>query len=204
MTELLPRLRLPALATGASLDPTGLFAVPPRQIWFEIGFGDGEHLAWQAAANPDVGFIAAEPYVNGVAALLSRIAAENLANIRIFDDDVRPLLAALPAGSIDRVFILFPDPWPKARHRRRRIVNAETLSALARLIAVGGELRLATDDRDYARWMLRLLLPRREFLWRARGPADWRRRPPDWPSTRYERKSAAAGRTGIFLSFARL
>ncbi len=208
MAELLPRLRLhcplPADPPGQPLDPRGFFPSPPDRIWLEIGFGDGEHLAWQAAANPAVGFIGAEPFVNGVAALLARLDDRGLDNVRILDDDVRPLLGDLAPASLERVFVLFPDPWPKARHRRRRLVNKESLGHLARLIQPGGELRLATDDRDYARAMLRLMLQRPEFRWLARRPQDWRRRPADWPATRYEQKSAAAGRPGMFLRFQRL
>ena len=208
MAELLPRLRLhcPAQAdqTGPRLDPRALFATPPDRIWLEIGFGDGEHLAWQAATNPHIGLIGAEPFINGVAALLARLDDQGLDNVRILDDDVRPLLQALAPASLARVFILFPDPWPKARHRRRRFVNAQSLATLARLIQPGGELRLATDDPDYARWMLRLMLQRPEFRWLARRPQDWRRRPADWPPTRYEQKSAAAGQPGMFLRFQRL
>lgn len=208
MAELLPRLRLhcppPEDPPRQRLDPRGFFPSPPDRIWLEIGFGDGEHLAWQAAANPHIGLVGAEPFVNGVAALLARLDDRGLDNVRILDDDVRPLLRDLAPASLERVFVLFPDPWPKARHRRRRLVNKESLGHLARLIQPGGELRLATDDRDYARTMLRLMVQRPEFRWLARRPRDWRCRPADWPATRYEQKSAAAGRPGMFLRFRRL
>ncbi|MHA1564563.1 MAG: tRNA (guanosine(46)-N7)-methyltransferase TrmB [Alphaproteobacteria bacterium] len=208
MAELLPRLRLhcPVQAEPAAppLDPSIIFAPRRGRVWLEIGFGDGEHLAWQAAANPNVGFIGAEPFVNGVAALLARLDEQGLENVRILDDDVRPLLQVLAPAGLERVFILFPDPWPKARHRRRRIVNDRCLADLARLIRPGGELRLATDDRDYARWMLRHMQQRPEFRWLARRPQDWRQQPSDTPPTRYERKGTTAGRPGIFLNYERL
>lgn len=204
MAELLPRLRVQLPPADTQLDPGTLFADPPARIWLEIGFGDGEHLAWQAAANPQIGLIGAEPYVNGVASLLSRIAAPPLGNVRILDDDVRPLLQALTPASLERVFILFPDPWPKARHHRRRIVNSQTLATLARLMAPGAELRLATDDRGYARWMLCHMQQRSEFEWLARRPRDWRQQPADALQTRYERKGTTAGRPGMFLNYKRL
>src|SRR5689334_17843836 len=148
---------LPALAIGddaAELDPRGLFAPGTKEVWLEIGFGGGEHLAAQAAAHPDTGFIGCEVFENGIAKLLVEIERQRLANVRIFPDDARLLLAALPAQSLDRAFILFPDPWPKARHQKRRLVSTETLDRLAVLMRDGAELRLATDDADYLRWML--------------------------------------------------
>ena len=141
-------------------DPLGLF--PPRSrraLRLEIGFGGGEHLAAQAEAHPDTAFIGCEPFVNGVAKLLSRIEARGLANIRIHMDDARHLVAALPEASVERVDILFPDPWPKTRHHKRRLVSTAFLDALARVMADGGRLALATDHRGSARWMLARLVP---------------------------------------------
>ncbi|HEX5079879.1 MAG TPA: tRNA (guanosine(46)-N7)-methyltransferase TrmB [Geminicoccaceae bacterium] len=175
-----------------------------RPLWLEIGFGGGEHLAAQAAAHPDRGLIGCEPYVSGVARLLALAEAQDLANLRIVVDDARLLLEALPDGCLERIFVLFPDPWPKARHHKRRIVNAASAAQFARLLQPGGELRLATDDMDYARAMLLALLPVPRLAWLARGAADWRTRPPDWPPTRYEEKARNAGRPCVYLRFRRL
>jgi tRNA (guanine-N7-)-methyltransferase len=195
----LPRLRIALPPEGVVLDPASLFARPMKEYWVEVGFGDGQHLFALAEANPEVGFLGVEPYEPGVAKLVSRIAARAAAggpdNIRILTDDARLLLRALPDGSIARGFTLFPDPWPKKRHQWRRIVNTETLEHWARLIPVGGELRLATDVPDYQRWMLRHILAEPRFDWQAAGRADWLQRPADWPASKYEQKAISAGRT---------
>ena len=199
--ELLPRLAIALPACGC-LDPQALFPPAPRAkrpIWLEIGFGGGEHLAVQAARHPEVGFIGVEVFDNGVAKLLAHVVRHRLDNIRIFADDARLLLARLPSASLDRVFILFPDPWPKRRHWKRRIVAPATLDRLAALMADGAELRLATDDRGYLAWILQHLTDHPEFAWLARRPADWRERPADWPPTRYEEKARAEGRAPVFL-----
>ncbi len=200
---LLPQLSF-VLPESAALDPTGLFAFRPAAVWLEIGFGGGEHLAAQAAAHPGIGFIGCEVFDNGVARLVAAVARQGLGNVRIFADDARLLLAALPAQSVERVFILFPDPWPKMRHRKRRLVTAATLDRLAEILADGGELRLATDDPDYLAAMLALATAHPAFAWQARRPADWQERPPDWPPTRYEEKARAAGRAPAFLRFTRI
>jgi tRNA (guanine-N7-)-methyltransferase len=198
--NLLPRLALPA--PDGALDAGSLFG-DDRPLWLEIGFGGGEHLAWQAERNPDVGFIGAEPYINGVATLLAAIDEHGLGNIRIQPDDIAPVLGRLAPGSLQRVFVLFPDPWPKARHKKRRLVNPETVAGLASAMADGAELRLATDDMDYARWMLAVLTANDDFAWTARRPQDWRDRPDDWPQTRYEAKARRAGRCPVYLRFVR-
>ena len=185
------------------LDPQRLFPVAPAEIWLEIGFGAGEHLVANAAAHPDVGFLGAEVFENGVVKLLAEVQRQELGNIRIFVDDARLLLAALPEACLGRVFILFPDPWPKARHHKRRMVSPETLDQLARTMQDGAELRLATDDVGYLRAMLERVPGHPDFEWLARGPADWLQRPPDWPATRYEAKAAAAGRIPHFLRCSR-
>ena len=172
-----------------------MFADPPRSVWLEIGFGGGEHLAAQAELRRDIGFIGCEVFENGIAKLLGEVECRHLANIRLFIDDARLLIGALPAASVERVFILFPDPWPKRRHHKRRIVSRETLDGLARIMSDGAELRLATDDPDYFSWMLECVTGHPAFAWLARRPADWRERPPDWPPTRYEEKARAAGRS---------
>lgn len=200
---LLPRLRIPLPEPGARLDPRSLFDRAPAEIWLEVGFGGGEHLAWQAAAHPEVGLIGCEPFVNGVASLLSHVEAGGLSNIRIRDDDARPLIDALPDASVGRCFILFPDPWPKVRHHRRRFVGPANLPRLARVLADGAELRLASDDPSLVSWMIEHTWRHPDFEWLARRPSDWRARPEDWPRTRYEAKAIEAGRTPAFLRFRR-
>jgi tRNA (guanine-N7-)-methyltransferase len=201
--ELLPRLSIPAPEPGTGLDPADLFSRRPASVWLEIGFGGGEHLAAQAEAHRDIGFIGAEPYLNGVAGLLARIHEARLDNIRLWPNDVRMLLPAFPPGSIGRAFVLFPDPWPKARHHKRRLIAKPFLDDLARVLIPGGEFRVATDDPDYQEWILENLAAHPAFAGPA-GAADERlRRPADWPSTRYEAKAIAAGRRPIYLAYTR-
>lgn len=200
--ELLPRLAIDLPASGC-LVPVSLFSLPPRSVSLEIGYGSGEHLALQAETHPNIGFIGSEVFQNGTAKLLGAIERRRLANIRLFTDDARLLIAALPPASIGRVFVLFPDPWPKERHHKRRIVSRATLDQLARIMNEGAELRLATDDRAYLSWMVESVTGHPAFEWLARRPADWRERPPDQPPTRYEEKARAAGRAPFFLRFRR-
>jgi tRNA (guanine-N7-)-methyltransferase len=200
--ELLPHLAV-TLPETRPLAPATLFAAPTRQVWLEIGFGGGEHLAAQATAHPNIGLIGCEVFENGIAKLVAEVAGRRLENVRVFADDARLLLDALAPRSIDRVFILFPDPWPKARHHKRRIVSRTSLDRLAEIMPDDAELRLATDDPDYLRWMLELATGHPAFHWLARRPADWRERPADWPPTRYEEKARAAGRSPAFLRFCR-
>ena len=204
LAERLPELSLEAPASGEPpLDPATLFAPEIRAVWLEIGFGAGEHLAAQAAAHPHIGIIGCEPFVNGVAALLSQIDDQGLDNVRIYPDDVMGLIGGLAEASLARAFILFPDPWPKTRHHKRRLVQGPVLDALARLLIDGAELRLATDHPGYARWMVDRCRRHAAFEWTARRADDWRVRPDDWPETRYEAKARAAGRNGMFLTFRR-
>ncbi len=195
----LPALLLP----DGPLDPAALFGFDIEDLWLEIGFGAGEHLAWQAARHPRIGFIGAEPYINGVASLAARAEAEGLENIRIHCDDATAVLDRLPDNALGRVFVLFPDPWPKARHYNRRLVARPMLDRLARTMRAGAELRLATDHTGYLDWMLERLTTHPAFAWTAAGADDWRRRPPDWPETRYEAKARAAGVKSTYLRFAR-
>ena len=205
LRERLPELivTLPAQA-DAMLDPASLFAGSIKEIWLEIGFGGGEHLAAQAAARPDVGFIGSEPFVNGVASLIRHCEDLALSNVRMFPDDVRDLLPLLPDASLARIALLFADPWPKKRHHARRIIQHESIAEFYRLIAPGGELRLATDDMAYLRWMLARATAHRGLRWKACRPFDWRVRPDDWPATRYEAKARDQGRRPAFLRFERL
>jgi tRNA (guanine-N7-)-methyltransferase len=201
LSDLLPQISIDSLDTLT--DPSALFYTPVNAVWLEVGFGGGEHLAAQAQANPDIGFIGCEPFINGVARLVRTVESADIRNIRVYAEDARRLIEALPTRSIERCFILFPDPWPKRRHHRRRIVSPDTLDELARVMADGGQLRLASDHRDYVRWMLFHTLQHGAFEWCARGPEDWRIRPSDWPPTRYEEKAAQRGETSIYLEFIR-
>jgi tRNA (guanine-N7-)-methyltransferase len=202
LDAVLPRV---ALAPGQS--PTGslldLFSVPVSRTWLEIGFGGGEHLAWQARANPDVGFIGCEVFEDGVVKALSAIEQRGLANVRLSTDDARELLRHLPDASLERVFVLFPDPWPKKRHVKRRLVNRGLFDQLARVMRPGGELRIGTDIADYLRTMLLAARGRADFAWQVQGAQDWRLRPADWPQTRYEAKAMREGRRCYFLRFIR-
>ena len=201
---LLPRLALPD--GSDALDPTTLFGRPVDQIWLEVGFGGGEHLARQAAHHPSVGLIGCEPFINGVASLLAHIADgedpdDLAAHIRIWPDEAAPVMARLPGGSLARVFVLFPDPWPKRRHWGRRFIQSATLDRLAVLMPAGAELRLATDDPGLADWLLWQARCHPAFAWTATSADDWRHRPADWPATRYEQKRLEG--PPVFLSFRR-
>jgi len=196
--EVLPRHILTMPPTG-QLELRSALGSPGRPVWLEIGFGGGEHLAVQAERHPAISFIGCEVFEPGIVRLLVQIERCHLDNIRVFADDARVLIAALPRSSIDRVFILFPDPWPKRRHEKRRMLSHEILDALAVIMTDGAELRLATDDHNYLCWMLERVTDHPAFEWLARGPCDWRERPEDWPPTRYEEKARAAGRAPSFL-----
>ena len=198
----LPKLAI-ALPASGTLRPAHLFAAPPDQVWLEIGFGGGEHLAEQARTNPRIGLIGCEVFLNGIASLLTQVSALGLANVRIYPEDARDLLDALPDLSLDRVFLLFPDPWPKRRHAGRRFIQPANLDLLARVMKPGAELRVASDDPVYIGWALAHLIRHPAFAWAARRPEDWRVRPPDWPGTRYESKALREGRRPIFLRFLR-
>ena len=199
LEERLPELQIHIPDDGSPIDLGEVQSQACQRCWLEIGFGGGEHLAAQAGDNPAVTLIGCEPYVNGVARLLSLI--DDVDNVRVVIDDARLLLKALPAASFEKIFVLFPDPWPKARHQKRRIVNPETLSDMARILKPGGELRLATDIMNYARPMLFSTLADGRFDWQAERPQDWRDRPADWPATRYEEKARKSGRAPVFLRF---
>jgi tRNA (guanine-N7-)-methyltransferase len=186
---LLPQLTVALPEDGGALDPLTLFPRPAREVWVEIGFGAGEHLAWQAGHHPDVGIIGCEPYINGMSTLLAAVAGESLDMVRLWADDARPLLDRLPDGSISRIFLLFADPWPKARHSSRRFIQDATVADLARLLRDDGELRIATDDAPLLDWSLERVRRNPTFAWTAQGPGDWRERTEDWPPTRYEQKA---------------
>jgi tRNA (guanine-N7-)-methyltransferase len=201
VAELLPRL---AVDRDALAEPAKLFAFAPDEIRLEIGFGGGEHLAECAAEAPGVGFIGCEPFLNGVAKLLAAIEAGGLDNIRVHMGDARALVAALSPASLSRIYLLYPDPWPKRRHTKRRIVSNDTVALLARVIKRGGEVRFATDIDDYAGWTLRRFAVSSDYRWRAARADDWRKPWPGWRATRYEAKARAAGRASAYLTFERV
>ena len=195
---LLPRVR------AAAPDPGAAFPDAIAEIWLEIGFGGGEHLLAQARAHPDVGLVGCEAFVNGIAKVLGVLAREGIPNLRIWDGDAAELIRLLRPGALGRVYLLYPDPWPKRRHRKRRFISSENLAALARLMRPGAELRFATDIDDYAGWALARVLGSPSFRWTAERAADWRQPWDGWPGTRYEAKARREGRQPIYLTFERI
>ncbi|PIE15408.1 MAG: tRNA (guanosine(46)-N7)-methyltransferase TrmB [Rhodobacterales bacterium] len=181
------------------LDLNALFGGGP--VWLEVGFGGGEHMVHQAVQNPDVGIIGCEPYINGVAMLLGKIRQAGVSNVAVHPGDVRDLFDVLPEASIERAFLLYPDPWPKARHHRRRFVTPEHLDPLARVLKPGAIFRVATDIPDYVRQTMEQMMARDDFIWLAEGPEDWRKPWADWLSTRYEQKALREGRTPHYMTF---
>jgi tRNA (guanine-N7-)-methyltransferase len=200
--ELLPKLAIPLPEDGSGrLDPASLFPEPKDEYWLEVGFGGGEHAAWQAERNPGIGLIGAEVFLNGIASLLGHIERGGLSNIRIYPEDVRPFLARLEEGTLSRVFVLFPDPWPKSRHADRRFINDPNLDLLAPLMKPGAILRIASDDPTYQAHAREVMAARADFE-EVTG-ADPTHRPDDWPETRYNAKALREGRVPIFLSYRR-
>jgi tRNA (guanine-N7-)-methyltransferase len=198
---LLPLLRIDVSRPVANI--AALFPHPVSEVRLEIGFGGGEHLLKRARENPEIGFIGCEPFVNGMVKMLAVIEAEGIANIRLFDDDAMRLLAALPDASIAMAYILYPDPWPKRRQRKRRFVSAESLAALARVVRHGGMLQFATDIDDYAGWTLARVLASPEWRWDAAAAGDWLTPYDGWVRTRYEAKAVREGRATSYLTFRR-
>jgi tRNA (guanine-N7-)-methyltransferase len=196
----LPALRLD-LSQPAPPSLGTLFSVPVDDIWLEIGFGAGGHLLWQAEANPQIGFMGCEPFLNGVFKAVRGVRQAGLRNVRLYDDDARQLLDWLPDGCLGRVFVLFPDPWPKKRHHKRRLLRPGGLAKLARVMRPGAELRFATDIEDYARMVLEGIGASADFRSR---PGLLAARPADWPLTRYAEKALAAGRECRFFVFERI
>ncbi len=179
---------------------SSLFADPVEEIWLEIGFGAGEHLVWQAEHNPHAGIVGAEPYVNGVVAALSAVEARELqGRVRLHADDVHPLLEWLPPASLSRAFMLFPDPWPKKRHRARRLFSPPLLDKMARLLRPGAEFRFASDIADYAEAAIEHARTHPDFELAPAFTSANRDSVPDWPITRYETKAGKAGRTSTFI-----
>lgn len=201
VADYLPKIEIPALPETGFITPSEFFVTDMDECWLEIGFGAGEHMLAQAVANPRVGFIGCEPFFNGVVQLIAGIHARDVSNIRVYRDDARELLARLPKGAIARAFILFPDPWPKTRHHKRRIISRPVLDELARILKPGAEIRIATDDPGYLDWILQHMISHGGFHWLARRPVDWREKPDDWPDSRYEGKARQAGRSSAYLRF---
>jgi tRNA (guanine-N7-)-methyltransferase len=197
---------LPSLRVVPGQAPAELFKElgEGRETWLEIGFGGGEHLAAQAHAHRDVNFIGCEPFVNGMAKLLALIEQDRLDNIRVWDEDVTDLLPTLPEACFDRVYILYPDPWPKRRQRKRRLVSDEMLKELARVMKPGAELRFASDIDNYIGWVLARILRSEDFRWIAERPDDWRKPYEGWPGTRYEAKAIREGRVPSYLRMERV
>ena len=198
--ELLPQLEVPE--TGA-IDATLLFG-NDRPLEFEIGFGSGEHLAGQAEARPDHGFIGCEPFINGVVGALTHVRDRDLANVRIHMGDALEVLERFPDASLSRVYLLHPDPWPKARHAKRRMMNHGPVDLIARKLKPGCEFRLGTDDPTYCRWSMMVMDQRRDFEWHAHSAQDFLTRPADWPETRYERKARRKGHEVWYFRYVRV
>jgi tRNA (guanine-N7-)-methyltransferase len=197
--ELLPAISVPAEGPADSLTLFG----EERPLHFEIGFGSGEHLAFRADLLPDHGFIGCEPFLNGVATALTHIRDQRLANVRLWNNDALDVLRRIPDGALTMVYLLHPDPWPKARHAKRRMVNDGPLDLIAAKLKPGGEFRLGTDDPTYCRWSMMVMNRRRDFEWFAERPSDFLVRPGGWPETRYEAKARRQGREVWYFRYRR-
>lgn len=195
--------RLAALGEKGLVDWRTAFDFTPRALRMEIGFGGGEHLIAQAAANRDVAYIGCEPFINGVAKLLARMEELGLNNMRVHPGDAVDVLRALPDACVEQIDLLYPDPWPKRRQRKRRFVSEETMADLARVLIPGGRWRFATDIDDYAGWTLARVLRSPDFTWTAQTSSDWVQPWPGFVQTRYEAKAVLAGRRPVYLTFIR-
>jgi tRNA (guanine-N7-)-methyltransferase len=202
METLLPRLALD-LARPAPHDLCSLFPRPVTDIGLEIGFGGGEHLVEEATAHPQMGFIGCEPFVNGMAKALAEIDARAIDNIRLHFGDAAEVIAWLPAGGLARIDLLYPDPWPKRRHWKRRFIQDASIAEIARILRPGGKFRFVTDWPNYAQWTLERLIRSPSFRWTAERADDWRRPWAGFGSTRYEAKAVRAGRAPCYLVFRR-
>lgn len=199
LDDLLPKLAVP---DSGPVDSVTLFG-DERPLHFEIGFGSGEHLAAQAEANPQAGFIGCEHFINGMVGALGHIEGRGLDNVRLHMNDALEILERLPDGSLDRLYLLHPDPWPKARHAKRRMMNHGPVDMFAAKLKPGGEFRLGTDHPIYCAWAMMIMRQRDDFLWQAEIPADFLVRPEDWPETRYEAKARRKGHEVWYFRYLR-
>jgi tRNA (guanine-N7-)-methyltransferase len=199
----LPKL---AVDTGrtAPADLASVFPGSPKRLRLEVGFGGGEHLIARAAREPDAGFIGVEPFVNGMAKAVAAIVDGGITNVRVFGGEASVLLDWIPSASLESIDLLYPDPWPKKRHWKRRFVSAENLDRMARVLKPDGALRFVSDIPSYVAWTLALVARREDFVWPAERAADWTTPFPGWPGTRYEQKALKAGRTPTYLRFLRV
>ncbi len=200
---LLPRLAID-IAQPAPAELAALFPLPTSEVALEIGFGGGENMIAQAAAQPQIGLIGVEPFVNGMAKALAAIDAAGLHNIRLHFDDATSLIAWLPTASLTRIDLIHPDPWPKRRHWKRRFIQDATIAQFARVLRRGGDVRFVTDIADYAAWTLRHFIRSADFTWTAQRADDWRNAWPDFAGTRYHAKAAREQRPSCFLIFRRV
>jgi tRNA (guanine-N7-)-methyltransferase len=200
LEQLLPALSVPEAGELTSLRLFG----DERPLHFEIGFGSGEHLAYRADLLPDHGFVGAEPFLNGVVGALTHVRDQRLANVRLHRGDALPVLERFPDGALSFVYLLHPDPWPKARHAKRRMVNPGPLDLIAAKLKPGGEFRLGTDDPVYCRWAMMIMNGRRDFEWLAESAKDFLVRPGGWPETRYEGKARRQGREVWYFRYRRV
>lgn len=216
LENMLPQIRV---TPETNFDAESLFGSPKQEVCLEIGFGDGQHLFGQALKNPKNGYLGVEVFQNGVANLLTLISGikegdnlpdkvdvceYNVQNIRVFDDDVRLLFKAIPDAFFDKVYLLFPDPWPKNKHASRRFVNSENLKEIKRILKSGGIFRIATDHPVYKKHVLRTMHQNSDFLWTARCGDDWRKEPSDWVKTKYQQKAIREGRRPVFFDYRRV
>lgn len=213
LENLLPQMKI---SEASDFDKDKMFGARKREICLEIGFGDGQHIYGQAKNNPDVGYVGVEVFKNGVANLLSLISGvkegDNLPetislddyevqNVRVFDDDVRLLFEHIPDGFFDKIYLLFPDPWPKKKHADRRFVNPSNLNEIYRLLKKGGLFRIATDHPVYKRHVLRTMHNDKRFVWTAKTSNDWRLEPSDWVKTKYQMKAVREGRRPVWFNY---
>lgn len=200
MDELLPKLRLdPETAKPQGIEE--LFPVPFERYQLEIGFGGGEHLTHQANNNPNTAYIGVEPFINGMAKMLGAIVDHDVENVRLYDDDATQLLDWLPENSLDQIDLLYPDPWPKFRHWKRRFISQKNLSRFSRVLKPGGKFRFASDIDTYVNWTLQHVDKQGQFVWQARCSNDWSNPWDGWIRTRYEAKAIREGRPPCYLEF---
>ncbi|MTI44666.1 tRNA (guanosine(46)-N7)-methyltransferase TrmB [Roseibium hamelinense] len=203
MEDVLPKMRLDLHASAPS-DIRTLFSSKVDAVWIEVGFGGGEHLLHRARENPGVGIIGIEPFIGSMAKVVAAISDENIRNVRLYDDDAAHILDWLPPDSVDLAYQLYPDPWPKKRHWKRRFVNTENLNRYARVLKHGSEFRFASDIDTYVDWTLQHCRDHPAFEWAAETASDWRVPWSNWPGTRYEAKALREGRVPRYLTFRRV